>query len=731
MPSGGRCRWYDADGTPVGKGCFREKDGTCNFIHPSHPGWATAYPPPPHFRNDRDPGNAGSSAMTGSNRDPVGPGKGWGAPRGPRRRESDAARPDAWGDGPGGGTEEMNPPAKEGDGGGNSAAKKVASGWGDLDDDSWKATANTTWGDPVEPSLSKPGWNWGSPPDTTGWGDDSNNTWKGASWGTDKGKEKAGTSSASGWGWGASVPKETPTAPKAFSEDTAGPSIKDPRKMPAERAAPGPSTSTVPQKRGWGDDLTDAAPSSSKTFNSNTTATKNTWATSPRRSSPPPESNNISGRKPLPSSSGPAATRTDETTRWRSNLQPVSRKSQEEEYTGMLLAPESPPAVASPLVEESDVDMELAYPSFEEPIDASLAEWKAYMGDIIKAVALQNDLTTATQRHASTQKLQKGKQFLAADPLSGARSKINALAESDASEVADIQAKLDEALQNLADAKVPVSRSTSALTTEQEEELEDFRRYLQDVKTWHGEVRERLKEAASKEARTAEETRSRAKLDALEEKVSELEMYMEELTGGSLTDLKRQVAGQVTAAREELDEIYDVKKHESMCTDMKMIQDQLTNSRAAFQSTKDLLYAQLPAPVRENISYRLQLQELQQNFADHQTALRANDAEIQRLRTILEDLQSSHPPPQPSPEPAPIPVLTEDALIEIILPLLRQAVREDMAEAMGALKTGVERALEKYHNQLSGEVWGQLIPILKFVHGIKQRIAQGQAANAE
>ncbi|TCD63364.1 hypothetical protein EIP91_005642 [Steccherinum ochraceum] len=368
--------------------------------------------------------------------------------------------------------------------------------------------------------------------------------------------------------------------------------------------------------------------------------------------------------------------------------------------------------------------MELAYPSFDEPMDASSAERKAYMRSIVQAVALQNALTTATQRHASSQRLQEGKEFLAADPLSGARSKINALAESDASEIEDIQAKLDEALQNLADAKVPVPRLMSALTTEQEEELEDFRRYLHDLKEWRGEVQQRLKEAAAEELRTIEEAKCTAKLEALEEKVSELEVYVELLTDCGLAGLKKQVA----VARVELDE-----KHDSLSTDMQATQDQSAIFRTVFQNTKDsdMFYAQLPAPVKENLSYKLQLQELQQNFADHQIALRANDAEIQRLRTILEDLQSSHPPPPTEPEPAPIPVLTEDALIDIILPLLRQAAREDMAEAMGALKTGVEQALEKYHNQLSGEVWGRLVPILKFVHGIKQRIAQGQALNAE
>lgn len=100
---------------------------------------------------------------------------------------------------------------------------------------------------------------------------------------------------------------------------------------------------------------------------------------------------------------------------------------------------------------------------------------------------------------------------------------------------------------------------------------------------------------------------------------------------------------------------------------------------------------------------------------------------------MLEDFQANPPPPVA----APTPVVTEDALVAILLPYLRQQSREDFQVAAEALHEGITKALGAYQDQLSAKVWKQLMPVLGFAHQFQQHMdnlgfgGAGQTSNQE
>lgn len=205
---------------------------------------------------------------------------------------------------------------------------------------------------------------------------------------------------------------------------------------------------------------------------------------------------------------------------------------------------------------------------------------------------------------------------------------------------------------------------------------------------------------------------------------------------------------------------YDPEVQEVIRAELASAQEQLDSMKKHFSAAKEIFFEQKAELQKENSNLSVEVQKVRKllqlaierliNFgqqlqeraeATNETA-RRNDAEIKRLSAIIEDLQKS--PLLPDYTRAPLPVVTEGDIIELMLPLVRQHAREDMAEALQALHSGVSTAMKKYQDMLSQLVWARLTPVMQFAHTVRDTMEEqlkvsaatrapgpGQASNSE
>ncbi|KAI9057871.1 hypothetical protein FKP32DRAFT_1597829 [Trametes sanguinea] len=770
-----RCKFYDDDGRPVGKGCLKSD---CRFVHPSDPGWRDA----PKTHTPLRPGGSFRGRGRGGG-DPAQRDGGWSQ----RGRASG-------GGGRGGWAQDAS--------GSNAGQSSASSGWGSssfggsgwsANDDSSKAHGSATksggWdappAAPVASASAAPVWGppddtWGAPVSSTSASNDLNwGDWGDPTAGQQPSTAATDTDKKAAESEQSSKAKDAPTVPTpTWSMDTP----RSPHPSPqVERPNPVVAPSTDPRKRASGAlGGRVARPSASTTVTAapaTASASENASAIALAKDVQEEEMRMLSWGVPAPTAeAGPSGSGTSSkpnpfafpsyTRAEKMDVvqEPLSTDAVREINMAEGVGEASMAGSNAPSRATSPVHQVAPVPVVDKS-SAMFHQWENYVRNLAKAVALKIDLYSLEETRQKQRSLQHTPQYLSASMVAVHAQIEKTRAEHDA-KLRRTQKKFDELMERLA--RFPTSGPSTVLEPGTSPELESVRSYVAQTNAWldtvklavqqyeesaraeaeaRREAEQRAKAEAEERAAAAEEARKRVaavttRADDLDEKMTDLEFEFDELRVVPL-DVDKVVSKLLVQVAEELNLTVHlpprsqrqpeegelpptppppVKTEKELAEECERLERGLVECRALLDGLLKQVEDQKARNVPKDLVYHqlavdntkmeLRLQEVSRKQQDDLKIVESNGAELAQLRVLLQQVKDREPPPQP---PAPSP----EEIFEQILPIIRPELRKSMLEAVDGLRRGVDEALRKQEEDVCAQVFTACQPAIRVIKAMK------------
>ncbi|KAI0673010.1 hypothetical protein C8Q78DRAFT_1077313 [Trametes maxima] len=756
-------QFFDDAGSPIGRGC--PKGGECNFVHPSHPYWDRAAksrnrPLPPKSKGPPDRRDSASAGGWGQ------PRAGWDDRRGGNDRASGArdgppSAPRKQREDSGWGMETFGGTAFGAGGDAGADARPIASStrveWGAASGASSSAAApplSTTeaWG--------APGVGWDAP-SSGGWGFAANeSSGRGSSpavgWGDPTAAQKSpdGRSGGGSSTWGDSNKGKQPEAAPTPTWDTATPRTpRSPPRSPQREHAPAvdprrrPSMN-VPQSRKIPGSAVAPMSASEEAALANEGPKEETRILSYGVSAPIAVAgpSGASSSKPnpfaFPAYNPPermAGITTDMAEGQVREINMAEGASDSSRVGSRAQSRASSPVPTSPL---------------DEGPPSTTTQWQKYVRALTRAVSLNIELGKLKETRARQRQLQHSQAFKSAS-LAVAHARIDEIRKDHEAKLRRTEKRLEDYIGKLA--QFPQDGPSGTVDSAVPPEVRGVEQWVEGVNAWMESVRpfvqqyedavraanearaEREAEAEA-ESRRQEERRSRvaalaARVDGLEETMTELELQMEEMRigGPPVEDVVSDVLGRweqqmgirlpdpdvdadagsgrspPKTEAEVAEEYARLEQALAACVQGQAATEELVKEQKARNVAKSLVYHHLAG---DQAQMQLQLTELFEQHKAARAMIEANRDELDALQRALQAHKDQEPPPPPPP-------MTLDELAAHILPLLRPELRAALHEGLAAVRAGVDAALAKSQEQLCMQILAVARPAMRLIQTVK------------